>query len=599
MSMVRLISSVCALTVFISYAVLPGKRQYPRIFILYISGLLIVYQMLGASYFYGNEGKNVYCAEDGVTASSFQTNKVCAIQGVGILWASTATGFWCIVTILNLHLQIVWSSTCLARYPWVLHMCCWTFPTIIAIFAIDLKAIEYVSRGICTITQDLEPLLVFVPLGFCAGVIWAIHTATTLWLWSKRLRLVFVRPLWPCSKRANSQQESREGNRMDSAVEEESGMMPPSSRPPSLFSEWSPTRSRPTSINTTTTLVANSNPGPKELAGVRTVQSRLLLFAGVILLFVFTYAMFYRKDVLSIQDAMKPSLFNGTDITGIDTIGLNITTTPLEDLAACVHQYLNPRASQKRLAEGENVYTVCMLKLAAVNRISLPPMWRRVLAELTISISGICLLSVLGWRLVPDWQEWWAEKQGFAYHTRRKLLRVLTSPLAPSSEDDDPPRRRGAGGGATNSSIPSPSLELSIFKTSPSHNPSSLVSASHSSKSSTTLNRSAFPTSSSIRSGGKSPASSILNNSNNHYPPSTASSGSNGRSGYYLRNHTLNSPSPPMPTFPTPAHYFVVEQNLQPPPQGLSRTYSNASQSQPLSKSMSEREAFGPNFKAW
>lgn len=103
-SVLRLISTICALLVFISYIILPGKREHPRVFVLYISGALVLAQILTPSWFFGDEGRNVFCAADGVTNAQFDTNAACAVQGIGILWAWLAMMSWCVVLIVNMHM---------------------------------------------------------------------------------------------------------------------------------------------------------------------------------------------------------------------------------------------------------------------------------------------------------------------------------------------------------------------------------------------------------------------------------------------------------------------------------------------------------------
>ncbi|TPX64156.1 hypothetical protein SpCBS45565_g06134 [Spizellomyces sp. 'palustris'] len=100
----RIISGSSAFLVSISYLVLPGKREHPRIFVLYISFLLAMWHWMGMSYFFGDKGRSVFCAKDGVARATLENNVFCAMQGLGMVWASIALTCWGLVVVLNLHL---------------------------------------------------------------------------------------------------------------------------------------------------------------------------------------------------------------------------------------------------------------------------------------------------------------------------------------------------------------------------------------------------------------------------------------------------------------------------------------------------------------
>ncbi|KAJ3152159.1 hypothetical protein HDU89_001378 [Geranomyces variabilis] len=605
MTGVRIFSSLCAAFVFISYAILPGKRSYPRIFILYISALLPIWQMLGASWLYGDQGRNVFCAADGVTSASWDSNAACAIQGVGIIWASTATGCWCVATILNLHMQIVWSSDFMARHRWLLHLASWGIPTIIAGFATDLEAVEYDSRGICTVNGQYEAYLVFVPLGIISAVIWFLHSCTTLWVWRQTClrNLSWQTFTWSSLKHMGS--NLARGPRDAVIVEDEEGGADGQGgkdgmRPTSQFSDPLSTTSSATTLNNI--LAIPSEPPPprtkdgSELEGVRAVQRRLIMFAGVIMSFLVTYAVFYHEDVSRIQSSLQEAPFNATAASFYPQFAAN-PTTPLEDLVVCVHK-------MGALASGAPaVYETCTRALADAGRLSLPEMWRRVLAELTISIAGICLLAVLGWRLVPDWRDYWADRKERQYRAARNrgqvgalLPPISTLRLSRRSTASASARSAGlttagnsasAGGGI----IPPP-LELATFKISPGNNFHTLssMSLSPASKSSPSFGRP--PPAASVRSRSGSGNSNLVANYLRRTPPSPGTGHLGG----------VSPPLPPLPvrvaalgsgTVASDSGSSSASVNLPPFSLGACESIHT------LSKSVSEREAFGPQFRPW
>ncbi|KAJ3182319.1 hypothetical protein HDU87_008481 [Geranomyces variabilis] len=569
--------------------------------------------MLGASWLYGDQGRNVFCAADGVTSASWESNAACAIQGVGIIWASTATGCWCVATILNLHMQIVWSSDFMARHRWLLHLTSWGIPTIIAGFATDLEAVEYDSRGICTVNGQYEAYLVFVPLGIISAVIWFLHSCTTLWVWRQTClrNLSWQTFTWSSLKDMGS--AFARGPRADVAVvEDEEGVVQGGGkdemRPTSQFSDPLSTTSSATTLNNILA-IPTEPPTPRtkdgsELEGVRAVQRRLIMFAGVIMSFLVMYAVFYHEDVSRIQSSLQEAPFNATAPSFYPQFAAN-PTTPLEDLVVCVH-------NMGALASGAPaVYETCTRALADAGRLSLPEMWRRVLAELTISIAGICLLAVLGWRLVPDWRDYWADRKERQYRAARNRGQI--GALLPPISTLRLPRRstasasaRSAGGLTTagnNSAsagggiIIPPPLELATFKISPGSNFHTLssMSLSPASKSSPSFGRP--PPAASVRSrSGSGNSSNLVANYLRRTPPSPGA------------GHLGGGISPPLPVRVTAlggggggtlasdsASLSSNAPSVNLPPFSLGACESIHT----LSKSVSEREAFGPQFRPW
>ncbi|KAJ3161341.1 hypothetical protein HDU86_007123 [Geranomyces michiganensis] len=514
--------------------------------------------------------------------------------------------------------QIVWSSDFMARHRWLLHLVSWGIPTIIAGFATDLEAVEYDSRGICTANQQYEAYLVFVPLGVISAVVWLLHSCTTLWVWRQTClrNLSWKTFSWASLKRrafsslnrSNPRAHRRGGDFLAERDEEGGGgaadaqsLKNASSRPASLFSDPMSTTSNATTLNNILAMPSEP-PMPRtkdgsELEGVRAVQRRLIMFAGVIMSFLITYAVFYHEDVSRIMSSLKETPYNATAPSFYPKFATS-PTTPLEDLVVCVH-------NMGALASGAPaVYETCTRALANAGRLSLPEMWRRVLAELTISIAGICLLAVLGWRLVPDWKEYWADRKEQRYRAARNrghgaalLPPISTLRLARRSMASV--RSAGltpAGGNSANNGggIIPPPLELATFKISPGntfHTLSSMSSLSPATKASPTFGRPPPPPAS-VRSRSGSGNSNLVANFLRRTPPSPARDGGG----------LLGGVSPLLPGRVTAAASssssdaaITNAPSVTLPPFSLGACESIHT----LSKSVSEREAFGPQFRPW
>ncbi|KAJ3015961.1 hypothetical protein HKX48_004300, partial [Thoreauomyces humboldtii] len=434
MTAMRVISTFGAFLVVVSYAVLPGKRTFPRIYILFVFVLTMIWSGFGASLLYGQQGRAVFCAGDGVTSATLRNNRACAVQGVSIIWASIGTGCFCMLTILNIHLQVVWSCSWLLRNRWLAQTIGWLFPTFIAGLAIGTGSIEYLSRGICTVTQQYEGGLVFAPLIVLAVLVWALHTATTLWLWRRTwgMRGSPTSPrFWGLGfGRTNTPIPSLVVPSLvmpDLAVDDEA------CNPSAIATE----KATPRRLSLGT--AAATTPDGTELAGVRFVQLRLIVFGTVLGGFAVMYAIFYQQDVGRIRAAIRV-----TD--AVD--GASVATSPLQDLVACIH------AAQASLTMGgPAIVRTCANQLEASGRMPLPRFWRRLVSELTISLGGVCLFAVIARRLFYDWRDWFDERRGVVEWTRRRRTRrgrastIITTSAAVSP-----------GGSAASLTVPSPAI---------------------------------------------------------------------------------------------------------------------------------------------
>ncbi|KAJ3014233.1 hypothetical protein HKX48_005272, partial [Thoreauomyces humboldtii] len=620
LTVVRCVSILSALVIVVSYAVLPGKRKFPRIYILFMATLVVLWQAIGMSYGFGKRGQDVFCVGDGVTSASFETNTVCAVQGVALVWAACATACWCVAFIAHMHLQIAWNSSWLARHRWFPHVVSWGLPSLLAAFAIWKQSIEYVSRGICTVSDGYEGLLVFTPLITAAVLVCSLHTATTVYLWrvarKSRRRIGSWQPT-TTSRRGGGDDVSMSG--WNGSGDGETG-----------------------SVYTTNTMntLATGRPlvvvakGGTQLEGVRPVQARLLIFAIVLIALAVTYAMFVTTDLGRVSAAMVPTPWSAESTVPVFATP-SILTSPLEDLVACIHA-----AGTSPTSSRDEVVFTCAQSLASSGRIALPELWRRVLAEFVISIGGFCLLGVLGWRLVADWKGWWNARRGngsmmwmvdsraqseddFGNGKRLGLGRSTTptptstaivsatnasTTTVPTLDHDD-----GGGGSMPRRTRPrTPELELSTLRSTPPNSSSPYT-----------------PYLSSASSPSISSATALLthphlhhhhhHHHHQHQPPTAAS--------------TRSSPSASSTAFPSPpltsagtyaflkpgspgsapwdggAGHYGPHQTGDPSSSSTTTTVGHSGSSsmlatsfveQPglsLSKSVTEREAFGPQFR--
>ncbi|KAI9005967.1 hypothetical protein BC832DRAFT_460815 [Gaertneriomyces semiglobifer] len=118
-SFLRLISGLAAVFVFFSYLILPGKRTFPRVLVLYVSICVTMWHLAGLSGFDGQDGKTFFCsAEEGrgdVEGSEGTNNLKCAVQGLVLIYSGLGIAAWGLVMILNLHLVCTLFLPC--SYP--------------------------------------------------------------------------------------------------------------------------------------------------------------------------------------------------------------------------------------------------------------------------------------------------------------------------------------------------------------------------------------------------------------------------------------------------------------------------------------------------
>ncbi|CAG8444635.1 8275_t:CDS:2 [Diversispora eburnea] len=79
LSVFRVISFISALTIVLSYIVLPNKREHPAVTVLCFNLSLLVF--LGVTFFYIGDHRKVQCAND-ITQANISNNLLCGIQEI-------------------------------------------------------------------------------------------------------------------------------------------------------------------------------------------------------------------------------------------------------------------------------------------------------------------------------------------------------------------------------------------------------------------------------------------------------------------------------------------------------------------------------------
>ncbi|KAI8839247.1 hypothetical protein BC829DRAFT_492885 [Chytridium lagenaria] len=156
----RLVSAAGALIVFLSFLVLPGKRNHPASIILWFSFSIFLFSVAVFPNF-GPRSRRLAQCFDSVTQSTQQSNLVCAIQGAFIIFGSHALCYWCSFLIVNLHLVTVWNRNFFQD------------PTALAI-----KSVRFDFGSICNVSSEWSNQLFFYPLAIVVGSAFIMHCFT-------------------------------------------------------------------------------------------------------------------------------------------------------------------------------------------------------------------------------------------------------------------------------------------------------------------------------------------------------------------------------------------------------------------------------------
>ena len=215
----RIITTLLSLYIVISYSILPQRRQYPRILVLFLGLCVFFWQF--ASFMAGvlGDSRKLLCAYGGPTLASSlaqlpsrpsypgvgsifgsnstssigaglgsvvvatqETNLGCTIQGSVLLYFTMSILLWTFAIMLNLHLQIVWDSTVLKSYQIALHAFCWGIPIIFVSAAINENAIRYTHMSFCFLSPLYGAVLFFYPATGIIVLCVAVHLCTSIWL---------------------------------------------------------------------------------------------------------------------------------------------------------------------------------------------------------------------------------------------------------------------------------------------------------------------------------------------------------------------------------------------------------------------------------
>ncbi|KAJ3094111.1 Frizzled-3 [Phlyctochytrium planicorne] len=160
----RAVSAIGAFFVFLSFLVLPGKRNHPASIILWFSLSIFLFS---STVFFAGAGPNrrrIQCA-DPITQATQKNNMLCGVQGALLIFACHALCYWCSFLIANLHLVTVWNRNLFndAKYPYV-HLFCWGAPLTFTTTALALGAVQYEFGSLCLISSEWANQLFFYPL---------------------------------------------------------------------------------------------------------------------------------------------------------------------------------------------------------------------------------------------------------------------------------------------------------------------------------------------------------------------------------------------------------------------------------------------------
>ncbi|KND04119.1 uncharacterized protein SPPG_01558 [Spizellomyces punctatus DAOM BR117] len=404
MGILRIISGTAAFLVSVSYLVLPGKREHPRVFVLYISFLLAIWHWIGMSYFFGDKGHNVFCAKDGVTRATLDNNAFCAIQGLTMIWASIALTCWGLVVVLNLHLQLVWSNAVLERLKWAPHLFSWAIPTIVAACAIISPAVQYGGGGLCFVQTYKGRWIFFVPTGILCTSIFLIHTATTVWL-CRKARCCGRRKRKPLLKEIEGGLGSIPRDAANSTLLDlDRNLTGIPSTPPKAAILKRTSRATFTGVSKSSDSLLQSvgsltRKVSVKLSGVGTVQIRLIGVGMIVVVIATVYGLSCSLDKTQISGFFKAK---------------NAEQTPAEDLVACMQTAL----TQQPPLSSSQVFDICKALIKLKRGVVFPSPERWIATEVILSLPGLCLLVMLANSLGRDWRNWWSTKRDAGGGTR-------------------------------------------------------------------------------------------------------------------------------------------------------------------------------------
>ncbi|KAI9222987.1 hypothetical protein BC828DRAFT_403550 [Blastocladiella britannica] len=360
---VRAVSSVAALYVFVSYLVLPNKRKHPAIIVFFFAMAMTFW--MGNIWLSFPDARQVQCAVDAqsgdglseVLESRFATNQQCTIQGTFLVFFAHLAIVWAVYLVFNLHLSAVWRSNFLERNFHSTSLFCWLWPLGFTIAAYGMGAIEYNAGATCFLSVAQSGTLFFYPLAGLIGVATLLHSWTFLTI----ARSSFKESM----SLDNSGPMSQTGSRNKSAD------------PYAGQSSSYPTTSQSMASGAQGSGGASGRRRAKHAARAVKVQWRALLLSLELIVTFIIFFFFYNFEATKLA------------ITG---------TEPW------FQQWVRCTIIDKR---GQNI---CAAEAAP----NLPSFWLMVTTDMIVSLAGVLLFIIFGARmsLVYEWRTWFANLGG-------------------------------------------------------------------------------------------------------------------------------------------------------------------------------------------
>ncbi|KAJ3174822.1 hypothetical protein HK101_010821 [Irineochytrium annulatum] len=170
----RLVSAAGSLFVFISFLVLPGKKQHPSAIILYFSLAMVLFGSCPLFIQGGRVRRSAQCADE-ITTASITNNLLCGHLTPNVSGRASNFG---IKSILNLHTVTVWSSNLFqGKYVFV-HLVNWGLPAVFTGVTVLVKGIRYEFGSMCLISSDWSNQLFFYPLAVVIIGSFVLHLFT-------------------------------------------------------------------------------------------------------------------------------------------------------------------------------------------------------------------------------------------------------------------------------------------------------------------------------------------------------------------------------------------------------------------------------------
>ncbi|KAI9219878.1 hypothetical protein BC828DRAFT_348876 [Blastocladiella britannica] len=156
-------SSIGALFIFVSYAVLPNKRRLPALIVLFLSGAIAFW--LGQAWLSFPDLKSVQCADE------FDL-------GTMYMFGAHLSVVWACYLVANLHLSAVWRSNFLERHFSLISLVCWLWPVGWSTLIYMQSAIQYNTGATCLTVPGSSERLFFWPLSFLVIPAFLMHLWT-------------------------------------------------------------------------------------------------------------------------------------------------------------------------------------------------------------------------------------------------------------------------------------------------------------------------------------------------------------------------------------------------------------------------------------